>query len=485
MREALEQRTEQRLQQSLSPLQLLYSRTLEMNGPEFEDEVRRVVDDNPALEVVDDAASLSLPEADPETSFNETADQLMRADYRSEEDVPSYRLNGSPTMGADSVLEATAQNQMPSLAERLEQQLAELELSSAERALATYLIGDIDDNGYLTRTPRQIADDLAFNVGVDVDEQAVEEALKLVQSLDPPGVGAQSLQQSLELQLQRLNPSDERVSDALNVVRNHFSLFTHKHFDRIAAAADISAERARVAVELIRSLNPKPGAPYDNSDERTRHIYPDFEIEPVGDDRHLTLSMPNTVPQLRIEAQFDLSDAELERGRRSGSRAQAEAMTFIKRKRDEASEFIRAMQMRHDTLWRVMTAIMQHQSEFFLTGDTALLRPMILKDVADMTSLDLSVISRATAGKYVATPSGVYPLKFFFNEKPKEELDASSHAILDALRQIIEKENKHKPFSDDKLSALLRDQGMDIARRTVTKYRERLGFPVARLRREL
>lgn len=489
MRESLEQNIEQRLQQSLSPQQILFARTLEMPGPEFEEEVRRTLDDNPALEPADDTGTFSAdPEAvgsTDESSFSETAEQMQMADYASDEDVPFYRLNISNSSPDDPSFEPIVDNGAPSLADQLISQLAELDLSEADMAVGRYIIGNIDDNGYLTRSPSEMSDDLAFGLGIDIDLPTIERLVGIIRTFDPAGVGAEDLRQSLILQLERRAGSTE-VDDAKKILTNHYNLFTHKHFDRIAAAAGISDERARLAIDLIRSLNPKPGSVFDSSDERTRQIVPDFEVEPDESGSRLILSMPGGNPHLRVASSFDIDDITIERRRNEAQRqVDRDAYMFIRRKRDEAIDFIRAITMRHETLWRVMTAIMRLQKKFFLTGDPSALRPMILKDVADLTGYNLSVISRATSGKYVATPSGIYPLKFFFNERPKDSVDASSHAILETLKSLMDSENKHKPLSDESLSARLKEQGFDIARRTVTKYRERLGYPVARLRREI
>lgn len=480
MKESLSQATELSQQLSLSPLQVQFARALEMTGPEFEDDVRRAVDENPALEADTDDALLPLDDnGRPSGEFAESADQIQRADYRNDDDAPAWSRASADddAPGAETFAEAAGET----LLESLMSQIAELQLSDREKALAEYVAGDIDDNGYLTRTPRQIANDLTFNVGVETSADEIERIADLIRGFEPPGVGAVDLRQALMLQLERLDPSSEAVADAMTIARDHFDLFTRKHFDRIAPASGIAPERVGAALDLLRSLNPKPGASFgrDRAQERLRHITPDFEVEPDPSGR-LTLSMGNSIPRLRVEASFAADDIVVGRKRDADA-----ALAFIRRKRDEALDYIRAARMRQETLWNVMTAILKLQKEFMTSGNPTDLKPMILKDVAALTGYDLSVVSRATAGKYVATPHGVYPLKYFFNERPKEELDASSHEILEALRKVIEAEDKRSPLSDQAIAERLQADGYDIARRTVTKYRERLGLPVARLRREL
>lgn len=486
MKESLQQTAELALQQTLSPLQLQFSRVLEMSGAEFEDEVRRALDENPALaEAESDDHLLPLDDSGESSSdFSETADQIQRADYGSEDDMPQWseRQGGASSADRSAMFEQASDSAEETLYDLLRNQLSELELPAGRRALADYIIGEIDPNGYISRTPRQIAADLTFNLGIDVDSAQVEQAVALIQTLDPPGVGAADLRECLLLQLSRLgSDSSTAVADAITIVRDHFETFARKHFDRIASLADISGERAEAAVELLRGLSPKPGAPYAGSaaDDRLRHITPDFEVDPDTDGR-LVLTMNNSVPQLAIEQSFDPD--RIVSGRRV---ADAEALAFVRRRRDEAADFIRAAEMRSRTLWKVMSAILGYQKEFFATGNPSALRPMVLRDIAGVTGYDLSVVSRATAGKYVATPYGTFPLKFFFNERVSDDSDTSSHEISAALRAAIENEDKRHPLSDQTLSDHLRELGYDIARRTVTKYREKMGLPVARLRREM
>lgn len=481
MNESLQQVTELRQLQQLSPLQVQYARALEMTGPEFDEEVRRALDENPALEEDIDNPLLPPDDGDGENfEYTESAEEMQRADYKSEDEMPTYRLNAYNRSSDDPVYDpAQSHTAATTLLDTLTAQLELLDIDETLRSLALYVAGNIDGNGYLTRTIDQMVNDLAFSTGLDVTRNLMEDAVDLIRTLDPPGVGASDLRQSLLLQLQRLDPDRKSVADALTVVRDYFDLFANKRYDRLMSAARLNEERLGAALDIIRTLNPKPGAPYESQtgEDRMRRIIPDFEVEPCGSRFIVTLT--SNAPNLRVARSFELGDQH------GISRQKDEEMAFVRRKRDEAADFIRASEMRRDTLTRVMKAIATIQRDFFVTGDPLTLRPMILKDVSAMTGDDLSVISRATAGKYVQTPTGIYPLKYFFNERPKDDLDASSHELLMALRQEIEGEDPHRPLSDQALSDRLTERGYDIARRTVTKYRERLGLPVARLRRKL
>lgn len=476
MEEALRLTTQQKLQQRLTPLQVQFVRMLEMTGPELEDEVQRAVDDNPALEVADDASPIQS-----DNDFNESAEEMQMADYRSD-DIPSYRLEANNHSSDDRYYEPVAADDGETLIESLNAQIAQTSLSQLDREVAEYIIGNLDDNGYMTRSIRAIADDLAFQRGLDVTIDRVKAAWNAVRSLEPAGVGATDLRDSLLLQLRRRHQSPAR-DHAIEIVADYFDLFSKKHFDRIISLTGITETQLREAMAVIRQLNPKPGSGLQPSasDDRTRHISPDFNIETDGD--NITLTLLNAAPELQIEESFASDDPITIPD--ATPRQKRDALLFVKQKRDEASNFIKAVKMRQETLYRVMLAILKLQRRFFQTDDPTDIRPMILKDVAASTGYDLSVISRATAGKYVMTQRGVYPLKMFFNERPKDDDDTSSMQILAALRNIIEKEDKRHPMSDEAITAALRGEGYNIARRTVAKYREKAGVPVARLRKGL
>lgn len=481
MKEALTQTLGQRMQQRLSPMQMRLVRMLEMSEPEIEEEVRRELDDNPALEATEHDASGSEHD---EQQFGESAEQMQLADYASEDDIPPYRLEavnrGADYVHADPVAVADGE----SLMESLMSQLAQTDLDRRQLAVASYIVGNLDDNGYMTRTLPQIEDDLAIDAGIEIGMDELKDVFARIRSLDPAGVGAYDLRDCLSLQLRRL-PDTPAVGIAREIVSDYFDIFSLRHFDRLASALGVSREQLREADEVIRSLDPKPASRFSESDadERARHIIPDFYVEVDQNDR-ITVTMPNNIPELSIERSFDVSSDNTVR-EADMSRSRREALAFISRKRQEASDFIELLRMRRVTLMNVMEAIARLQREFFITEDEGSLRPMVLRDIAAVTGQDISVISRATAGKYVATQGGVYPLKFFFNERVGESDEVSSREVMAAIQHLIEDEDSASPLSDDAITARLTAQGYDIARRTVAKYRERLGIPVARLRKKI
>ena len=482
MEESLQLSTEQRLQQRLTPLQVQFVKMLEMTGPEVEDEVQRVLDENPALERCDnDERDNNLTEDSTEV-FNESAEEIQLADYRDEDEIPSYRLEARNYSADDKYYEPVAVDSSDTLIESLNAQLMEYDLDDTELAIAQYIIGNLDDNGYMTRDLTAICDDLAFNAGIDVPLSLIKNMFEIVRGLEPAGVAAIDLRDCLLLQLKRKEKNN--LNDiATDIISNYFDLFSKRHYDRLCNSLNISSEKLREVVSVITSLNPKPGSILTGGvSDSTRHIIPDFSIEVDDDNGNITLTLLNRIPELQIEETFSEKACEIPQ---NATRSQREAAAFIKQKRDEASGFIKILKMRQETLYRVMKAIVKIQHEFFLTDDESKIKPMILKDISAITGQDLSVISRATTGKYVMTQRGIYPLKLFFNERPTDDDDTSSHEILAALKDIIANENKRRPLSDEAITNALGEQGYNIARRTVTKYRERLGLPVARLRKEL
>lgn len=498
MKENLQLTTRQQMQQRLMPMQVQYGRMLEMNTQEVEEEVKRALEEFPALEAVDDSHHASATE-DGGEAFTETAEEMQRADYRNDDEMPTLRLEAynhhknlrqNDRQGPEPVVA----NDGETLLEALDRQLSELNLDDRQMLIARYIAGNIDDNGYLTRSAREIADDLAFQQGVEVDAGSVGRLIEVVQSLDPAGVGAVDLRQCLLLQLKRLTPTPD-VERAREIVEHYFDLLSKLHYDRLTSALGLSREELRGALNVIERLDPKPGRQFAGSaaEEASRLIIPDFAVEADGD--HLTVTALNNIPELQLEATFRADTMPAGMGEGSSERARKEAATFMKQKRDEAQNFINLLAMRQSTLMRIMTAITRLQRDFFMTGDPSKLRPMILKDVAAITGDDLSVISRATAGKYVATRQGIWPVKSLFNEstgiaaKPKEEGDetdeATSATIIATIRAIIGDEDPRHPMSDEQITRRLQAEGIEIARRTVAKYRERLGYPVARLRKKL
>ena len=478
MSEQLKIEQQTKLQQRLNPRQVIFGRYLEMTTPEIEDEVRRVIDENPALEVVSEHGN-DLSESAGEDTFGESAEQLQLADYGSEDDVPTHRLEATGVHSGSHFGDYLAVGEDSSLMQVLMDQLTDIDLNDNERKIAEYIIGNLDDNGYMTRSLADIADDVAIAEGFTPGMNMVKDVFAKVRHLDPAGVGAVDLRDCLLLQIDRF-PINLTTKIAREIISDWFDLFSKKHFEQLCVHLGIDQKEMHAALDFIKGLNPKPGALVEGNslDDRLRHIIPDFAVD-IDRDGVATVSLLNNIPELAIEESFRIDDLPVSTNRRD-----TEAMAFIKRRHDDAAAFIDVLKMRSETLMAVMQAIVRIQHRFFETNDRSMIKPMIIKDIAAITGLNISVISRAAAGKYVLTSQGVYPLKMFFNERPKDDADASSHEILGALAKIIDGEDKRHPLSDEALSEKLAEQGYDIARRTVTKYRERLGLPVARLRKQ-
>jgi len=467
----LRQEQQLRLQQRLNPQSVALGRMLEMSVPELEDEVRRELDENPALE------TLNSPAETEHSEFSETSEQLQLADYADSDDAPAY-LHRAANSDDNAHIEASsfAADEGESMGEILMRRLAsESELSQEQLRIAAHIIGNLDDNGYLRRSLDDIADDIAIIEGVYTNPSDMTYVFDQVRMLDPAGICATDLRDCLMLQLDRRRNS-VTLRIAKEIVGNYFDLFSKKHFDRIQSQLGVNREEMEKALALIRSLNPKPASALETGRAvgRAAAVTPDFYLDYDATDDTFSLSLPGNIPELGIESTFAAADTD------AGDHA---AAAFIRRKRNEATSFIRLLSQRNSTLMSIGQAIVKLQRDFMLSGDKADIRPMILKDVAAITGLDLSVISRATSGKYILTPHGLYPLKLFFNERPDADTDVSTHEILDTLTKLIDKEDKRHPLSDQALCDALSTAGYDIARRTVAKYRERLGIPVARLRR--
>lgn len=473
MKDRLQLNSELRQQQTLTPMQVQYVRLLEMNAPAIEDEVQRRLDENPALEVAEphDAAK---PEGD---SFNETAEDLQRADYRDEDDMPPLPRQYGRTYGESisTILEGSAAVE-ETLADSLLRQLSENEDTDGHtRAFARYIIGNLDSNGRLTRTLADIADDITVATGTEVSRADLVPAYNAVRALDPAGICAADLRDCLLLQLRR-RPESPAVTLATEIVDRYFDLLGSRRTDKIEARVHADPALLDEALRLIRSLDPYPGSSADSVSDRSLHITPDLAVEPDYDDttgRRFLVSLTQKIPELTVAEWVTAAE-------NAPAQRNDEAAAFTRARGREARDFIDLLKRRNDTLLDVMRAIVELQPDFFRTEDPSTIKPMILKEVAARIGRDISVVSRATAGKYVALPGGVYPLKMFFNEAPTAQADVSSHSILQAIRTLIEGEDKSAPLSDDAITAMLREQGMGIARRTVAKYREQLGFANSR-----
>ena len=474
--------------QTLAPLQVQYVKLLEMNTAAIEDEVQRRLDENPALEAKDSMAPHEQEEDG--GGFSETAEDLQRADYRSEDDMPPVPHQGVHRVDADArrrALENDPDEQ--DMAESLQRQVGELPgLDAQTAAFARYIIGSLDSNGRMTRPLAALADDIAVSTGLDVTADDLRPALDAVRSLDPAGVCAADLRDCLLLQLDRREPSKD-VELAREIVDRHFDLLGMRRRDKLMAKTGTSGDPEALdrALRIIQTLNPKPG----NSEagqamaDRAMHITPDFTVEPDPSDpsgERQVVALTQRIPELGVA---DWKIADIGAGKGSAGAKAAAAQQFMRSRMQEAQDFIGIMHRRTDTLLAIMQAIVRVQAEFFRTADPSTIRPMILKDIAEAVGRDISVVSRATAGKYVATPSGTYPLKMFFNERPSDESDASAHQVIEAIRAIIAAEDRRHPLADDAIADKLQERGMPIARRTVTKYREQLSIPNSRGRRSL
>lgn len=466
---------EQRTQLRLSQQQLRYVRLLEDSAQEFDDAVARELEDNPALEVKEPDGS----ETARDDTFQESAEQFQRADYMRTEDIPFLPRRQ----------EAEPGNFMPSsdngesLYEHLMRQLGDRRLDKRQRALAEYIAGSLDSNGYLRSTAEQVADELAFGPGIEVDTDEVRDAMELVRSLDPAGVGATDLRDTLLLQLKRM-PSSQTREDAIAILENHFREFSLKHTPQLISQMKIGKERVDEALALILTLNPKPGGVYEDSGP-SRVIIPDFIVSEGEGDSGPVITLNNRVPELQVDRTFSDAVAELTSAK---GRIRRKGAEFIVDRTNDARDFIRIVRRRQQTLMTVMAAIVEFQKDYFATGDVYTLRPMLIKDLAERTGEDISVISRATKNKYVQTPYGIVPLRFFFSDSIGEEGGTealTNRKVEAAIRELTENEDKRKPLSDDKIREILSERGFDVSRRTIAKYRDRLGIPVARLRRQL
>lgn len=472
------------MQQRLAPQQVQFVKLLEMNRLEVEDEVRHEIEDNPAIEAVDSHETEQLPTEDG-GKFEESAEDMQRADYQNEDDIPSYRLEVSNRSADDKVYDPVVVSET-TLIDYLTEQINERDLTPEQRQAADYIIGNIDDNGYLTRSLSAISDDIVFQTGSNVNEEEVNIVYQMICDLDPAGVGATDLRNCLLLQLERMEGTRYNML-AYEVIDKYFSEFSKKHYDKIRAALSMSEDDFKAVLAVIRSLNPKPGSLFSGGESmNAQHIVPDFSVETDG--VKITLTLLNNIPELQIEESFQAMYDKLPGKSQGGeaNRSRTEAETYVKEKYESATEFIKLLRQRQETLFRTMRAIVEWQKAFFLTEEESALRPMVLKDISAKTGLDISVISRATAGKYVLTQRGIYPLKYFFSEGLRHESgeDVSSREIQSQLKQMIDAEDKQKPYSDELLCSMLKESGYEIARRTIAKYREKLGIPVARLRKE-
>ena len=481
---------QQKLTQTITKQQLLQAQLTELPITQLQERVNAEMDDNPALEIstepADDAAYSETPDTieTPETFEQEerqsALDAALESIGRDDEDLPVYHGG----MSNQEEREEVVYGQTESFYDQLKNQMGMAELTEQEERVMEYLIGSLDDDGLLRKPLHSIADELAIYHNVDVSEQQIERVLRKLQEFDPAGIGARSLQECLLLQIQRRKPSN--LKDLmLQTIEDYFELFTRKHWDKLQQQLRLTDLQAEVLIRELRKLNPKPGTSLGEVVGRSvQQITPDFIID-TQDDGTVTFTLNGgDIPELHVSQSFTDTLKEYQTNKDNMSRQMKEALLYTKKKVDAAQSFIEAIQVRRHTLIVTMQAIIQWQHRFFEEGDEALLRPMILKDIAEKTGLDLSTVSRVSNSKYAQTRWGTFPLRYFFSGYVSAEgEELSTREIKAALHDLIAAEDKHSPMSDDMLTKELVKKGYPIARRTVGKYREQLGIPVARLRR--
>lgn len=482
----LRQSLEQKLQQKLSPAQIQVIKMLEVPTLELEERIRQELEENPALEEGAEQNEDDSPEGDELNDDGGNNDDMDLEEYMMDDDIPDYRLKVNNT-SKDDKREDIPFSIGKTFHEHLIEQLGLQTISEQQRTIAEYVIGNIDEEGYLRRTVESMVDDIVFHAGVTTNEQEVEDMIALVQEFDPAGVGASSLQECLQLQLERKTYRHE-VDVALKIIVNFFEEFSKKHYDKIIKYLDITEDDLRDAITEIAHLNPKPGNAWGGNllEKSMSVVVPDFILE--NDEGKLRVHLNDSnIPELRVSTTYnDLFQTYTDQKGEKNA-ALKDAVVFAKQKIDSARWFIDAIKQRHQTLLTTMQAIVNYQREFFTEGDDTFMRPMILKDIADITGYDISTISRVSNSKYIQTEFGVYPVKYFFSESMTNDSgeEVSTREIKKILQDCVENENKRKPLNDDALADVLKTKGYPIARRTVAKYREQLNIPVARLRKEL
>ena len=474
---------QQKLLQKLSPQQIQVIKLLEIPTIQLEQRIKKELEENPVLEMDND---LSDDQSEDNDSASESeGDEFSLEDYMDEDDVPNYRLNANNYSKDDKQVDIPYSTGT-SFYESLTEQLGLTDLSDKQKSLAEYIIGNIDEDGYLRRDLLSISDDLAFSLNMDVSDKELQEILEIIQDFDPAGVGARSLQECLLLQIQHKKGKDSTCL-ASNIIQYTFEEFTKKHYDKILHKFEITEDELKEAIAEILKLNPKPGGSINTPNNRSNHvIVPDFILDNIDGELILSLNQRNA-PDLRMNSTYIDMLKGYSSNKKNASKNQKDAVQFVKQKLDSAKWFIDAIKQRQQTLILTMTEIIDFQTEYFKEGDETKLRPMILKDIADRTDLDISTISRVSNSKYIQTHFGIYPLKYFFSEGMQKDTgeEVSTREIKKILQDCIDKEDKRKPMTDEKLAKILKEKSYPIARRTVAKYREQLGIAVARLRKEL
>ena len=481
-----------KLSQKLSPQQIQLMKLIQLPTQAFEQRLQEELVENPALEESNkeddyesDDYELNTNDDDYDDYDSEHIDtqDINIDEYLSNDETPDYKYQTNNYSDDDE--DKSSPFAAPiSFHQDLINQLNTFILTDDERDIAEFLVGSIDDMGYIRRTTQDIVDDMAFTQGIYTDEPTVERILHLVQDLEPAGVGARDLQECLLLQLKHKTPSDA-IALAITIINQQFDAFSKKHYDKLLQKFDINQQQLRKAIDEIEKLNPKPGGSFDGNLKMVEHIVPDFTIRIVDGELELLLNGRNA-PELHVSKDYqEMLQSYKVTSEKSSS--QKDAVQFIKQKLDSAKWFIDAIKQRQETLFVTMNAIMFYQQEYFLDGEETNLRPMILKDIADMVGLDISTVSRVANSKYVDTPYGTKLIKEFFSESMTNDQgeEVSTIEIKNILQQVISEEDKRKPLPDDQLAEILKEKGYPIARRTIAKYREQLDIPVARLRKKI
>lgn len=476
---------QQKLLQKLSPQQIQVIKLLEIPTIQLEQRIKKELEENPVLEMEsENPENAEMDQGEQEQDSGGDEDEFSFDDYLSDEDeIPSYKTNANNYSKDEKYIDIPF-SVGTTFHENLYEQLGMANLSEEDRKLAEYVIGNIDDDGYLRRDLLSISDDLAFNMNMDVTVEHLQSILNVIQEFDPPGVGGRDLRECLLIQLNRKNGTELELPRT--IVRDFFEEFTKKHYEKIQKKLELSDEDLKKGIDQVLKLNPKPGSSYSNPlNKSNQHIIPDFILENVDGELQLSLNQQNA-PELRVNETYIDMLKNLNQQHKN-KKNQKDALVFVKQKIDSARWFIDAIRQRNNTLLLTMSEIINFQKEYFKDGDEAKLRPMILKDIAERTGLDISTISRVSNSKYIQTHFGIYPLKYFFSEGMQKDdgEEVSTREIKKILQECIENEDKHKPLTDEKLALILKDKSYNIARRTVAKYREQLDIPVARLRKEL
>lgn len=479
---------QQKLLQKLSPQQIQVIKLLEIPTVQLEQRIKKELEENPVLEIAGSDNSMNESEEAAELKSSEDRDneEFSVEDYIQDDEIPNYKLQANNYSKDDKQIDIPF-SVGSTFHEFLIEQIGLLPISEEEHLLAEYIIGNIDEDGYLRREIEQIVDDVAFAQNIDASDEQMYRLLWEIQDLDPAGVGARNLRECLLLQLKRRDKRKQSVALAEKILKVTFDEFTKKHYQKIMSKFGVDDEELKGAIAEILKLNPKPGNAYSNPlNKSNQQIIPDFILEVEDGELKLTLNQRN-MPELHINDDYMEMLRSFNAKKKSESKENKDAAMFVKQKVDSAKWFIDAIRQRQNTLILTMSEIIDFQKEYFMDGDETKLKPMILKDIADKTLLDISTISRVSNSKYIQTHFGVFPLKYFFSESMQKDTgeEVSTREIKKILQDCIDGEDKRKPLTDDQLSKILKEKSYPIARRTVAKYREQLGIPVARLRKEL